>query len=325
MTIRVVDIETTGDAPPEHGVVEIASADLDHEAGKLLRRRSELVFPGRPIPPETRAIHHISDADVAHSKRLPEVVPGVLLHLPDPIAFAAHNAKFEMQWLAEFTGLVPWICTYKTALRLWPGSPNHKNQTLRYFLNLEIPDKAPTQPVHRALPDAVVTAYILREALKHAGVDQMIAWTKEPPLMPRCPIGKFRNKPWAEVEDGFLHWMLKQADMDADLKWNAQQEINLRVMPREPEPPSPTIVVSLPGTATGLQVPLDDTTPCERYIEVCKHVIPTALSIDDLGKWWVEESAHREEHGIVKGNPHYNDLAQACADHKNKLLEKSEV
>lgn len=47
-------------------------------------------------------------------------------------------------------------------------------------------------------------------------------------MMPRCPIGKFKGKPWSEVDYGFLTWMLKQADMDGNLKWNAQQEINRR-------------------------------------------------------------------------------------------------
>jgi hypothetical protein len=50
----------------------------------------------------------------------------------------------------------------------------------------------------------------------------MIAWTKEPKLLPTCPIGKFRGKPWPEVEAGFLGWMLRQPDMEEDLKWNAR-------------------------------------------------------------------------------------------------------
>jgi exodeoxyribonuclease X len=56
----------------------------------------------------------------------------------------------------------------------------------------------------------------------------MIAWTKEPALLPTCPIGKFRGQPWADVEMGFLCWMTRQADMAPDLKWNAQREIDRR-------------------------------------------------------------------------------------------------
>ena len=56
----------------------------------------------------------------------------------------------------------------------------------------------------------------------------MVAWTAEPAALPRIPIGKQRGSKWSEVEEGFLRWMLRQADMDPDLKWNAQREINRR-------------------------------------------------------------------------------------------------
>jgi len=53
----------------------------------------------------------------------------------------------------------------------------------------------------------------------------MAKWTREPRLLPRCPIGKHRGKPWSEVETGFLRWMLNQADMEDDLKWNAERAL----------------------------------------------------------------------------------------------------
>lgn len=91
------------------------------------------------------------------------------------------------------------------------------------------PEHSLTQPAHRAGPDAYVTANIL-SALFNAGVTgrEMVAWTKEPPLLPTCPIGKFRGKPWSEVEAGFLGWMLRQETMEDDLKWNSRQEIARR-------------------------------------------------------------------------------------------------
>ncbi len=61
--IRVIDLETTGQAPPTHGVCEIGWQDV--ALGKDGRWELEgdggsiLVNPGRPIPPITQAIHHI--------------------------------------------------------------------------------------------------------------------------------------------------------------------------------------------------------------------------------------------------------------------------
>jgi exodeoxyribonuclease X len=56
----------------------------------------------------------------------------------------------------------------------------------------------------------------------------MARWTLEPAALPRCPIGKFRGRPWEDVETGFLQWMLKTPDMDEDLKWNARRELDSR-------------------------------------------------------------------------------------------------
>ena len=73
MLIKVLDFETTG-MPPDAAVCEVGWCDLhQHIADPTtgLTRwaagepRSMLVNPGRPMPPEARAIHHISDGDLA--------------------------------------------------------------------------------------------------------------------------------------------------------------------------------------------------------------------------------------------------------------------
>ena len=144
-------------------------------------------------------------------------------------AIAAHNAEFETKF---FASPLPVICTYKSALRIWPDAPSHSNGALRYWLQDQgkiAPDHELTQPSHRAGPDAYVTAHILL-ALFDAGATgkDMVAWTKEPRLLPRCPLGKFRGQPWSEVEAGFLGWMLRQPTMEEHLKWNAAREIERR-------------------------------------------------------------------------------------------------
>ncbi|EKY30608.1 hypothetical protein HMPREF0185_00187 [Brevundimonas diminuta 470-4] len=68
----------------------------------------------------------------------------------------------------------------------------------------------------------------LRELLQHATLEEMAAWTLEPRLLPKCPIGKFRGAAWSDVEAGFLTWMLAQASMEEDLKWNARRELERR-------------------------------------------------------------------------------------------------
>lgn len=225
--IRVIDFETTGTEPPEAEVCEVGTCDLHLEEKRVEIPRAWLCGV-KAMPPEVRAIHHISLAECDGEE--PFAVDDMFPHIHGmPDAIAAHNSDFELKF---FASPVPVICTYKSALRAWPNAPSHSNGALRYWLEdqgLAAPDHALTQPAHRAGPDAYVTAHILL-ALFNAGHTgrEMVAWTKEPKLLPTCPIGKFRGKPWSEVEGGFLGWMLRQPDMDPDLKWNAEREIARR-------------------------------------------------------------------------------------------------
>lgn len=224
--IRVIDFETTGTEPPAE-VCEVGYCDLDL-AQKRVGNPQGWLCRVDVMPPEVRAIHHISLAECADLRKFD---PLIMFDGDVSLfgAMAAHNAEFETKF---FESPLPVICTYKAALRVWPDAPSHSNGALRYWLEDAgkiAPEHAKTQPAHRAGPDAYVTAHILL-ALFDAGATgkDMVAWTKEPRLLPKCPLGKFRGLPWSEVEAGFLGWMLRQPTMEEDLKWNARREIARR-------------------------------------------------------------------------------------------------
>lgn len=221
--IRVVDFETTGTEPPAE-VCEVGYSDFDLSLMEVYDPQAWLCAV-KAMPPEVRAVHHITLADCEpYNPFDPSLIADNHVN-----AYAAHNADFEMKFWAPQG---PMICTYKAALRIWPSAPSHSNQGLRYWLadqGLLSLDHETAMPPHRAGPDAYVTAHILKALFASGATGKdMVAWTKEPKLLPTCPIGKFRGKPWAEVEGGFLGWMLRQPDMDPDLKWNADREINRR-------------------------------------------------------------------------------------------------
>ena len=231
--IRVVDFETTGVAPPAV-VIEVGTCDvvggMSSEERSIEGPRSYLCGADK-VPAETRAIHHISPSELEGWPKF-YAQPFVQACLGDGVtALAAHHADFEGQWLGQVLGDLPMICTYKAALRLWPDAPSHSNQCLRYWLEeqgLTKIDAALAQPAHRAGPDAYATAHLLAACLELTSVADLIAWTKEPKLLPTIPIGKQRGAKWPDVEEGFLRWMLRTVDMDSDLKWNAQRELNRR-------------------------------------------------------------------------------------------------
>ena len=231
MLLRVIDIETTGDAVPaeiiEFGRVDLVSDGVGWQVGRPMAR---LYRPLNGIPPETMAVHHITedqfDADtpVCTDEKLRLAVWGG----GQPDVLVAHNCEFERKFIPEnITDGLPWICTYKSALRAWPEAPRHSNQVLRYWRNLQL-DPVVAMPPHRAGPDAYVTAHLLVELLKSATVDEMIAWTKEPKFMPAIPFGKHRGVKWEEAPVDYLQWMVRQTDMDQDAMWRAGQELKRR-------------------------------------------------------------------------------------------------
>lgn len=227
--VRVIDLETTGGQPWAHGVCEIGWQDVAQDAGGVWQvtsgRGSILIHPGRSIPPVTMAVHHIIDADVTDAPPFRDAAPAILRG--EHVALAAHRATFEERWCTpELTGGLPFICTWKCALRVWPDAPSFSNQVLRYWRMPAGLDRDLGLPVHRAGPDAYVTAYHLRDMLAVAPVEQLIAWSAEPGLLPRVYAGPLKGKPWREIDDASL--MTFAADRDEDVRFTAKHEIARR-------------------------------------------------------------------------------------------------
>ena len=240
--VRCIDLETTGQAPPA-GVVEIAFCDVVREAKRWRVDGGwpRLVNPGHPIPPEASAIHHIVDEDVAGAMPWADAGAAAMLYQEGQVlAFAAHVARFERQWLtAELLGGRELICTYKAALHIWPDAPAHNLQTLRHWrqpigLNRALADQA-----HRAYPDAYTTAHLLRDMLhthvedQPVTVERLIEWSSQPALLRTCQLGQYRGKPWSEVDSGYLEWILRpDKEFDEDIIHTARSELERRAAER---------------------------------------------------------------------------------------------
>lgn len=229
--IRVIDLETTGSRPPAHGVCEVGWQDvvLAPDGRWIVNddRGAVLVHPGRTIPPVTMAVHHIIEADVADAERWRDVAPPVLRPGGGVLALAAHRAAFEQRFcVPALTGGARWICTWKCALRLWPGSPSFSNQVLRYWRMPAGLDREMGLPVHRAMPDAYVTAHHLRDMLNQASLAQLLAWSEEPGLLPRVPAGPDRGRSWDELDDEALERFAR--DRDEDVRFSAATALRSR-------------------------------------------------------------------------------------------------
>lgn len=239
MLIRCIDFETAGtDAPDQrdeiieagwHDVVVSADglAALSNGSGALIGD------PGRPITPQARGVHHITDEELAGALSRPELIRAMCTIGGVPDAFCAHEARFERSlWTTEKR---PWICTRKAALRIWPDAPDHKLQTLRYWLKLDCAYNR-SMPPHRAGPDAYVGAHLLLACLAHETVQQLIEWTEVPSLLAVCPLKKHKGQRWEDVPDSYLNWMLSEQDMDEDLLFTAKHHKRLRMPKRDHGP-----------------------------------------------------------------------------------------
>ena len=93
--IRVIDFETTGTEPPAQ-VCEVGICDLHLEAREVHRPYSWLCGVD-DMPPEVRAVHHISKVECDGKARFAAgEMFGKAYGVPD--AIAAHNADFETKF-----------------------------------------------------------------------------------------------------------------------------------------------------------------------------------------------------------------------------------
>lgn len=227
--IRVFDVETTGLDPKVDRIVEIAAYDLT-DSGDIELAGCSLVDPGRDIPPEASAVHHIVAEDLISMAKFGDAWTALNAYKPDPpiTMYAAHNCAFEQGFLPTPAG-VEWICTYKTALRIWPDAASHSNQYLRYWLGLDSRpsfNRSLAASAHRAAPDAYVTAFLLKELLEYTAVEQLIEWTKEPKLYPSITFGKHKGEKWANVPGDYLVWLRDgQHSMEQDWRHGAKVEL----------------------------------------------------------------------------------------------------
>ncbi len=231
--LRAVDLETTGLAPPEE-IIELGISDVywdtDEQVASVTAPKSYLFRTDRQITPENRSVHHIQDAELATAPlcTADHLRSALMVDGGEPFALVAANAAFEQLWLTEtVTGPIRWICTVKAAARLYPDAESHSNQATRYRMGLDLPE-AWAMPPHRAGPDAYVTGNILANMLRGTKVNDLVQWQREPKFLPRCPIGKWRGRDWADVERSYLDWLLKTPDMDADVKHAANLELDRR-------------------------------------------------------------------------------------------------
>jgi len=150
------DLETTGLSAESDRIVEIGAVRFD-ASGEILGEFERLVNPLRPSGARARAVHGISDEELARAETAEVILPLFLEFLGDPgrTTLMAHNASFDAGFLgrelARLGQPMPGhavIDTLAMARKCWPKLGGHKLDFLANRLGLD-----PHGP-HRALADS---------------------------------------------------------------------------------------------------------------------------------------------------------------------------
>jgi DNA polymerase III epsilon subunit family exonuclease len=160
------DTETTGLWAPSHRLVEIGALKFC-PGNSQTKTFQSLINPRRSIPPEVIEVHGINDEMVADSPAVGEVMSGFLGFCGKDSILIAHNAVFDISFLAceldrnemkRPENLV--LDTVTISRKIFPEVTSHSLLSLAQHFGLS------QQQEHRALEDAMLVKKIFELALE---------------------------------------------------------------------------------------------------------------------------------------------------------------
>ncbi|MCK9402841.1 MAG: 3'-5' exonuclease [Chitinophagaceae bacterium] len=166
MQYAIVDIETTGGFPRQHGITEIAI--VLHNGTEVEGKYQTLVNPHQPIPPFIANMTGISDEMVAVAPSFEEVAPRIFELLQNRV-FVAHNVNFDFSFVkhylleAGFHLQTPKLCTIRLSRKVFPGFRKYGLGHLCRELGIQVENR------HRAYGDALATTKVLDLVLQNNG------------------------------------------------------------------------------------------------------------------------------------------------------------
>jgi len=154
----VFDLETTGLKPEFEKITEIGAVKYIH--GKVVDTFSQLINPGKPIPPNIVELTGITDEMVADKPPIEEVLPRFVEFCRGCI-LVAHNAKFDTSFINyqlkqnEIDFTYETVDTLELSRSLFPEEKVHKLNIVAERLGVTLENH------HRAVDDAKACCDIL--------------------------------------------------------------------------------------------------------------------------------------------------------------------
>jgi len=213
-----LDTETTGTRHESDRIIELGLLRFEYapDSGAILRVTgvySGLEDPGRPIPPESTAIHGITDAMVA-GKRIDDAAVEALAKGASLVV--AHNAAFDRPFLeARMPAFAafPWGCSYAQVPWEQEGFRGTKLEYLGWLSGF-------FYEAHRSEIDCRALLEVLRRPLPQSGkipFKYLLEAATEPALRLWATGSPFESKDVLR-ERGY--------------RWNAERRVWHRVVPK---------------------------------------------------------------------------------------------
>ena len=227
----IVDTETTGTDASTDKIIELAVIVFEYcadtgEVGRVVETYDGLEDPGFPIPPESTAIHGITDAMVAGHKIDDGRVQALLKQAGLVIA---HNARFDRGFLESrlpvFAGL-PWACSWQQVPWSDAGIESSKLEYLAYRYGFfyeghraEIDCLALLEVLRRPFGESGAPA--LRILLESARKPSYRLWANNSPFESKDVLRQ-RGYRWVPDKRTWCGEIASREAVDAELAWLKQ-------------------------------------------------------------------------------------------------------
>lgn len=231
------DTETTGNSEKDR-IIQVGG--LIVHAKDHIEVFDELCSTEVPIALEAMEVHNITPDIIADKPpySATKFSENVELYNDPENYLIAHNIKFDLSMLEKegFQNRYTLIDTFRCAKHLFPESPYHRLQYLRYSLDLYKNEKQEAEALnvtikaHDAIGDVLVMKLLLSRLVqevqeqfegKHP-MQTLAELTQTPVLMRTFKFGKYKGREIAEIADedmGYLRWMRNNLDLDEDLSF----------------------------------------------------------------------------------------------------------
>lgn len=223
----ILDTETTGTNPLTDKIIELGIVIVEYcpETGqvyRVLETFDELEYPGMPIPPESTAIHHITDGMVQGKKINDEAVETLMA---DVSLVIAHNAFFDRGFVESRLPLFKkksWACSYAQVPWKAEGMGSSGLEFLAYRFGFHYAGHRASIDCHALLEVLqselpVSGTKVMKVLLEKARLPKVKVWALNAPFDNKDKL-KERGYRW-DGERRLWSGFASQADLSMEIDW----------------------------------------------------------------------------------------------------------